>query len=254
MQPQIADALAGAGYDLCSTASNHAMDGGFAGIVRTLDTLDARGLGHSGTFRTEAESRTPHLVDVGGVRVADIAWTFGLNGVPEPAGRTWAVNDFDPRGPHLDAVLADAARARAAGADIVVASVHCCTEYTPEPTEAQVAIARTLLASPDVDLVLGHHAHVVQPFERIGGKWVAYGLGNHVAQQSGEARNDSVIARFTFTRGPDGRFGVTAAEAIPTRIRRGDDGVVVTPTAPGDPSHTRVADVLDRRGAAADGW
>ena len=66
-------------------------------------------------------------------------------------------------------MLAAAARARAAGAEVVVASLHCCLEYEHDPTDAQVAAVRTLLASPDVDLVLGHHAHVVQPFEQIAG-------------------------------------------------------------------------------------
>ena len=80
--------------------------------------------------------------------------------------------------PDVDGMLAAAARARAAGAEVVVASLHCCVEYEHDPTDAQVAAVRTLLASPDIDLVLGHHAHVVQPFERIDGEWVAYGLGN----------------------------------------------------------------------------
>ena len=79
-------------------------------------------------------------------------------------------------------MLAAAARARAAGAEVVVASLHCCLEYDNDPTEAQVAAVRTLLASPDIDLVLGHHAHVVQPFEQIAGEWAAYGLGNHIAE------------------------------------------------------------------------
>jgi poly-gamma-glutamate capsule biosynthesis protein CapA/YwtB (metallophosphatase superfamily) len=79
--------------------------------------------------------------------------------------------------PQVEGMLAEAVRARAAGADVVIASVRCCTEYESDPGPTQTAIAGTLLASPDVDLVLGHHAHVVQPFERINGKWVAYGLG-----------------------------------------------------------------------------
>jgi poly-gamma-glutamate capsule biosynthesis protein CapA/YwtB (metallophosphatase superfamily) len=194
-QPQIVDALAGAGYDTCSTASNHSLDGGFVGLVRTLDTLDAHRVGHTGTYRTEQETRIPHLMTVDGVRVAHLAWTYGLNGIPEPAGRPWAVNDFDPTGPQVDGILAEAARARAAGAEIVIASVHCCTEYEHDPSPAQTAIAAALLASPDIDLVLGHHAHVVQPFERINGKWVAYGLGNHIAQQARPVTYDSVIAR-----------------------------------------------------------
>lgn len=248
-QPQIVDALTGAGYDTCSTASNHSMDIGFDGLVRTLDALDARGVGHTGTFRTEQDSQTPHLITVGGVRVAHIAWTYGLNGIPEPEGQAWAVNDFDPAVPQVEGMLADAARARSAGAEVVVASVHCCTEYTTDPTAAQVAIAQVLLASPDVDLVLGHHAHVVQPFEQVNGKWVAYGLGNHVAEQELPVTYDSVIARFTFTRGLDGHYTASTAEAIPTHIRSQGDGLTVVPTGPGDPSFERVAEVLTRRGA-----
>src|SRR6185312_10404614 len=246
VQPQIVDALKDAGYDTCSTASNHAMDAGFDGLVRTLDTLDAHGIGHTGTSRTQPERQTPHVVDVHGVRVSHLAWTFGLNGIKEPAGKPWAVNVFDPRPPTVAGMLADAAAARRAGADVVIASVHCCTEYRADPTPAQLTIAAALLASPDVDLVIGHHAHVVQPLERINGKWVAYGLGNHVAQQADPATDDSVITRFTFTRGSDGHFTTTAAEAIPTRIQHADDGAVVLPTPPGDASYQRVVQVLER--------
>jgi len=253
VQPQIVDALKDAGYDTCSTASNHAMDAGFDGLVRTLNTLDTHGIGHTGTYRTQPERQTPHIVDVRGARVAHIAWTFGLNGIKEPAGKPWAVNVFDPRPPTVEGMLADAAAARRAGADVVIASVHCCTEYRADPTPAQLKIAAALLASPDVDLVIGHHAHVVQPLERINGKWVAYGLGNHVAQQPAPATNDSVITRFTFTRGSDGHFTTTAAEAIPTRIQPANGGVVVAPTAPGDASYQRVVQVLERRGAAGAG-
>ena len=100
-------------------------------------------------------------------------------------------------------MLADAARARKAGAQVVIASLHCCVEYQHDPTAAQVAAVHALLASPDIDLVIGHHAHVVQPFEKIDGKWVAYGLGNLVAQMARQGDPyDEVAARFTFTRGP----------------------------------------------------
>ncbi len=250
VQPQIVDALAGAGYDTCSTASNHSLDAGFAGLVRTLDTLDAGGLGHTGTYRTESEAQAPHLMTLAGVRVAHLSWTYGLNGIPEPAGQPWAVNDFDPAVPQVAGMLAEAARARAAGAEVVIASVHCCTEYQPDPGPAQTAIAAALLASPDVDLVLGHHAHVVQPIERMHGKWVAYGLGNHIAQQARPATYDSVIARFTFTRDRTGHYTVSTAEAIPTHIQPAGDGLAVVPTHPGEPAYERVAEVVGRRGGA----
>jgi poly-gamma-glutamate capsule biosynthesis protein CapA/YwtB (metallophosphatase superfamily) len=251
VQPEIADALAGAGYDLCSTASNHSLDDGADGLVRTLDVLDAAGIAHTGTYRTQAESAEPRIVEVNGVRVGHVAATFGLNGLPLPAGREWSVDVTDV--PDVDGMLAAAVRARAAGAEVVVASLHCCVEYRHDPTEAQVAAVRTLLASPDVDLVLGHHAHVVQPFEQIAGEWAAYGLGNSIAEHTtrGHPTEDSVLARFTFTRGEDGRFTVTTAEAVPLRIVLGADEVTVQPADPA--TFERVADVLGSRGGAAAG-
>lgn len=251
VQPEIVDALDGAGYDLCSTASNHSLDDGFDGLVRTLDVLEAAGLAHTGTHRSEEASREPTIVDVGGVRVGHVAATFSLNGVPLPAGREWSVDVADL--PDVAGILAAAARARAAGAEVVVASLHCCQEYDNDPTATQVEATRALLASPDVDLVLGHHAHVVQPFERIGDEWAAYGLGNHLAEHAtrGYPTEDSVAARFTFTRGADGRFTVTTAEAVPLRIEIASGAVRIVPADP--ESFARIAGVLDRRGAVAAG-
>jgi poly-gamma-glutamate synthesis protein (capsule biosynthesis protein) len=75
---ELADGLVAVGYDACSTAANHALDYGFEGLTATLDVLDAAGLGHSGTSRSEAEDR-PALYDVNGVTVAHAAYTFGTN-------------------------------------------------------------------------------------------------------------------------------------------------------------------------------
>jgi len=250
VQPQIVAALAGAGYDLCSTASNHSLDDGAAGLARTLDALDAAGIAHSGTYRTEADSLQPTIVDVHGIKVGHVAATYGLNGGGPPADRAWEVA-VDPV-PDVDGMLAAAARAKAAGAQVVVASLHCCVEYQHDPTGAQVAAVRRLLASPDIDLVLGHHAHVVQPFEQIGGKWVAYGLGNFVAEMAKQGDPyDEVAARFTFTRVADGRFTVTKAEAIPLHVDVLGGRVRVDPADPA--AFQRVAEVLGRRGAVAAG-
>ena len=251
VQPEIVDALAGAGYDLCSTASNHSRDDGTDGLVRTLDALQAAGIASTGTYRSEAESTEPRIVDVGGIRVGHVAGTFSLNGVPLPAGAEWSVDVVDV--PDVTPLLEAAARARAAGAEVVVASLHCCLEYDHDPTDAQVAAVRALLASPDVDLVLGHHAHVVQPLERIDGEWAAFGLGNHIAEHStrGYDTEDSVLARFTFTRGGDGRFAVSRAEAVPLQIVLGADAVTVQPADA--ETYARVSAVLDGRGAVAAG-
>ena len=61
--------LLDAGYDACSTASNHSVDQGATGVVRTLRTLDRIGMPHFGTALSREASRTPHITDVAGVRV-----------------------------------------------------------------------------------------------------------------------------------------------------------------------------------------
>ena len=52
--PSVLDGLVDTGYDACTTASNHSVDTGFKGLVRTIDALDARGLAHTGTYARHA--------------------------------------------------------------------------------------------------------------------------------------------------------------------------------------------------------
>ena len=78
---EVADALAAAGYDACSTAGNHTLDHGFSGMSDTLDILDAAGIGHAGSARIE-EERLPSLYEVNGVTVGHIAYTYDTNGIP----------------------------------------------------------------------------------------------------------------------------------------------------------------------------
>jgi len=200
---EIATALAGAGYDSCSTASNHSLDGGMDGVIATLDALDSAGVAHTGTARSGAEKSRTTLITAGGVTVAHLSYTQALN---EPgmrgAGR-WAVNLIDPA-----AIIGDARSARAAGAEFVVVSLHWGAEYRASPTEFQRRLAQISLGSPDIDLIIGHHAHVVQAVEAIGSKYVAYGMGNFLSGQSGKccplATQDGVILRFVVEEGPGG--------------------------------------------------
>ncbi|GAA3210534.1 CapA family protein [Actinocorallia longicatena] len=211
--PQIVPALADLGYDTCSTASNHTLDQGTAGVGRTLRALDAAGIRHTGSARSAAEAARTNLLSVAGVPVAQLSYTYGFNGFRLPAGRPWTANQISvPR------ILAEARRARRAGAKAVIVSLHWGTEYRHAPNAMQVKVARALLASPAVDLIVGHHAHVVQPIGRASnGEYVAYGMGNLLAGQIGRDKNEGVITRFTFTRSGRG-YKVTKAEFVPTLI------------------------------------
>ncbi|WP_446217967.1 CapA family protein [Micromonospora sp. IBHARD004] len=211
--PQVLDGVRSAGFDGCSTASNHTLDQGADGVARTVRALDAAGLGHTGSARGAADAATPRIYRVGDVRVAHLAYSLNFNGLSRPPGQPWLANLIDP-----PEILAAAHRARAAGADIVVLSLHWGTEYQHLPDADQQAWARRLISSPDVDLILGHHAHAVQPFQRFGDKWVVFGMGNELARHA-EPVNDNregVMARATFTETAPGRWTVTRMEALPT--------------------------------------
>lgn len=220
--PQIAQALAATGWDGCSTASNHSVDRGAAGITATLDALDAAGLGHVGTARTAAEAAAPQLYSLYRegqfIEVAHIAATYGTNGLPVPSDAPWSVTLIDTA-----AMIQQATAARAAGAEIVVASVHCCVEYVSTATAEQQRIATELGASGVVDLLIGHHAHVPQPISKVpggprgDGMWVAYGLGNFVSNQGPHAglsaqTENGLLLTATFTKPFDGPASVSGVE------------------------------------------
>ncbi|MFC5494001.1 CapA family protein [Nocardioides caricicola] len=211
----IAPWIASMGWDACTTASNHSWDQGFEGVVTTADLLDRHGVAHVGTFRTPGERKQPVILTTeAGVEVGLVAGTYGLNGFVMPEDQEFAVSIGD-----ADNLLAQARAARRAGADIVVVHVHWGDEYVHEPNAEQVALAEQLTASPDVDLVLGEHAHVVQPITKVNGKWVVYGMGNQVAQNESTrvATYEGITVDFTFTERADGGFEVTRAAYVPTQ-------------------------------------
>jgi poly-gamma-glutamate capsule biosynthesis protein CapA/YwtB (metallophosphatase superfamily) len=212
---EIAPAARWAGYDTCTTASNHTLDQGAGGVRATLDVLDRAHLRHVGTARGPAE-RSWRIYPVRGVRVAHLDYTFGLNGIPIPRGKPWLVNLINPR-----RILADAHATRRAGAQFVVVALHWGREYQSAPTSEQRALARTLLASPDVDFVYGSHAHVVQPIERVHGKYVAYGLGNFLSRHAPccdtPPTRDGMIVQVTITK-LRGRFVVRRIAYMPTYV------------------------------------
>ena len=187
---EVVAALARSGWDGCATASNHAADRGEAGVVATLDALDAHGLGHAGTYRSQQDASVPfalYELERGGrtVTVAQISTTMDLNGLEDPTGYSVSLND-------VDAITKAAKSARAAGADLVVVHSQLGEEYETTPNDKQVSYAQSLADTGQVDIFFGAHPHVPQPAEKlsggVGGKgmWVSYSAGNYISNQDEE--------------------------------------------------------------------
>lgn len=174
---QIVGDLAAAGYDHCSTASNHTLDQGVEGINITLDEFDRVGITQSGMARTPAEIE-PRVLDVAtadgqSVLVAHLSYTWSYNGLQPPEDQQWRSALIDPQ-----RVIDDARTARALGAEVVIVSLHWGAEKVSAVTGQQRGWATDITAAGVVDLIVGHHAHVLQPIEQVNGTWVAFGLGN----------------------------------------------------------------------------
>ncbi|MFD8709882.1 CapA family protein [Streptomyces anulatus] len=226
--PEVATALRTTGFDSCSTASNHTLDDGADGVRRTLDALDGAGIRHAGSARTAAEAARPTILPAGpgkgAAKVAHLAYTYGTNDIPLPADRPWTVNLTDE-----GRIIEEARAARRAGADVVVLSAHWGTEWQDEPDATQLELARRLTASadggrPDIDLIIGTHAHVPQAYEKVNGTWVVYGMGDQIAGAminyegvQDPRGNQSSMGRFTFA--PPAKSGerwkVKKAEFVP---------------------------------------
>jgi 2',3'-cyclic-nucleotide 2'-phosphodiesterase (5'-nucleotidase family) len=224
---EIAPAVADAGYDGCSLASNHSFDHGVAGVAATIGAYDAVHVEHSGTADTAA-TRLPEVHTVRGVKIALLDYTYSLNGFTLPAAQPYLVNLID-----VPTILRDAKAAKDAGAKIVIVQMHWGEEYQAAPTPVQREQATQLLASPYVDAIVGGHVHVVQPVEKIGTKYVVYGIGNFLSNQSGEccptSSQDGVIVTLHFTE-TAGAWSVSSITYTPTYVDRAG-AYVIDPVA-----------------------
>lgn len=189
------------GFDLVTTANNHAMDKGFNGVVRTLDTLDQAGLAHVGGYRTQEEydqGKGVVLADVGGISVAFLGYTYGTNGIPISAENDFCLNRFNTD--YMDTcstldqekLKAELDYAQSLEPDLIAVMIHWGIEYQTTHNEYQTQVADFLIAN-GADLILGSHSHVPQPMETrtvtledgsTRSAFVSYSLGNFVSNQS----------------------------------------------------------------------
>lgn len=195
---EVGDALIEAGVDIVSTANNHSLDKGEKGLKTSLDYLDQIGLPHVGTNRTPSEQQTLKVINKNGIKVAYLSYTYGTNGIPVPAGKDYLVNLID-----RTAMKEEINRAKDE-ADVVVMSMHWGNEYQLQPTEEQKELAEAL-ANDGVDIIFGHHPHVLQPMEWIDRKdgrksLVVYSLGNFLSGQINDYKDIGGIATVEITK------------------------------------------------------
>ncbi len=173
---ELADAIIDTGFDVVNIANNHMMDMLPEGLAATINYWDTRPVTLIGGYKNEADYNTPRVVNVNGIDIAFLSYCYGTNGLSMPAG-------YDMIIPYLDEEVIRAQTAAAdALADFTVVSVHWGEDSYQPLTEQQKTFAK-VFADCGVDVVVGHHPHLIQPMEWIEGNdghrmLCAYSLGN----------------------------------------------------------------------------
>ena len=177
-------ALKNTGFDVVSTANNHAYDKRSKGIDHTIDTIEKYGLKRTGTFKKNEPTNPPIIIDVKGIKVGFFSYTEMLNGLEKymlSSVRNNAVNLID-----MEKIQKDVDYLKKNHADVIMCYMHWGEEYSDYPNSYQKNTFKKL-ADMGVDLVIGSHPHTIQKSDVIenNGKksYCVYSLGNFVADQ-----------------------------------------------------------------------
>lgn len=237
--PHRVDDLERLGIDLVTIANNHMLDYGYEALFDTLDLLELRGIPYVGAGREISQAARPLIRHCSGLKIAFIGFAATLplgsaagigrpgvnplhvfNGwVIEPSARTQEQPGTPPpiitfAAPEdlreLQKSVSDAKRA----ADIVVVLPHWGVPNVPQLMDYQRDVAHALVAS-GADLIVGHHAHCIQPVEVIDGVPIVYGVGNFLFHELPQGMSRNVYDFMS----PDGivveaRLGPGGVEAL----------------------------------------
>ncbi|MBN2879136.1 MAG: CapA family protein [Clostridia bacterium] len=187
-----------AGFDVLTNSNNHALDRGKDGLLRTISILDENSLYHTGTFDSIESYNTPIVIDVNGVKVGVMSGAYAYQHInsltPEEQQYMISVNEAE----YLKKEVADL---KSAGAQIIVASMHWGYEDTYEIYDDQAELAPLLVAA-GVDIIFGHHPHILQPIEymevtlddgTVNSAVVCWSLGNFLATSYKRLQQEGAI-------------------------------------------------------------
>lgn len=221
--PLALKALMDAGFNLFSLANNHSMDYGGQGVEETLYHMAVanaeRTIAYAGIGSNFEEAIRPGCLDLDGTRIAFAAIGIITGDLPE--------HRAGPKKPgqasYRDRADFEAVVQQLTGmtADFRILSIHYGLEGRVVPDERQLADWRGFAAeTKNIDLVLGHHPHVVQGVEINGKSLIFYGLGNFLHPGTAEmtrfgiCRDYGLMAKVHLAK-LDGAWRVEAIEAIP---------------------------------------
>jgi poly-gamma-glutamate capsule biosynthesis protein CapA/YwtB (metallophosphatase superfamily) len=217
-------ALKDAGFNLLTTANNHAVDQGESGILRTIEMLKKNGLNYNGTFSSQRDRDSIRIFNIKGIKIAFLGYTFDTNGNPVTKGKSYLINLID-----FNLIKNDIYNARKQGAEIVLVHYHFGVEYQREPVKEQREVVNKTIQL-GADIIIGGHPHVIEPVDyfkasplaKLNTGFVIYSMGNFVSNQQWRYSDAGLILNIDISKNvkKDSLY-IAKVDYIPTWVYKG---------------------------------
>lgn len=170
--PESVRPLQQTGINIVSLANNHAFDYGLEGFLQTRQILKSGYITSVGGGCNYAEARRETSIEVNGITIAFLGFCTQDTGCRHFATDT----EYGVANTVLDDIVTDIKRLKDNGA-LVIVSMHWGDEFREYPSLENVQFARTLIDN-GATIIVGHHAHVLQGYERYKKGLILYDLGS----------------------------------------------------------------------------
>ena len=206
------DTIKDLGIDIINTANNHSLDYGFKGIESTINKIQEAGLESVGTYKTEEDSTQILIKDVKGIKIAFLAYTYGITSNPKNLQEApYALNLTEK-----EKIVEDIKKSKEQGADFTFVLTHWGDVESSVQNNEQKELADFLFQN-GADFIFGTHPASIQPMEvreNSQGKniFIAYSTGNLISSREYKNSNIEMILNIEITK--DGKNGDTRLSKV----------------------------------------
>ena len=173
------------GFNMVNLTTNHTKDKGIAGVKYSSEFWKKqrdKGVYSVGSYVSEEDRTEPRFAEKNGIKYALLGYSTVTNGftISDADSHYWVLWDKEKAKADIERIKDKV--------DVIIVSMHWGVEYTHVPTAEEREIAK-YLSELGVNIVIGHHPHVIQPIEFVGDTLVFYSLGNFISAQDSGGNN-----------------------------------------------------------------
>lgn len=185
---EIGENLVDIGFNMVNLSTNHSKDKGITGLKYSSKFWeDQEDVYAVGSYTSKEKKEEARYKTINGINYALLGYSTVTNGftISDSESYYWDLYDKEKVKNDIEKIKDKV--------DVIIVSMHWGTEYTHVPTAEEREIA-SYLSSLGVDIIIGHHPHVIQPIEYVGDTLVIYSLGNFISAQDGTMKRVGMMA------------------------------------------------------------